>query len=52
MWVTEKLKNLGGGNYFKKLLDGICDIRSSEKAIYRQVLDLYVTSIDYNPISD
>lgn len=48
----ERLKNLGGGNYFKELLDRIRDIRSSEKAIYRQVLDLYATSIDYNPKSE
>ncbi len=48
----ERLKNLGGGNYFKELLDRIRDIRSSEKAMYRQVLDLYATSIDYNPKSE
>ncbi|MBU0672983.1 MAG: virulence RhuM family protein [Candidatus Margulisbacteria bacterium] len=45
----ERLKNLGGGNYWKELLDRIRDIRSSEKVLYRQVLDLYATSIDYNP---
>lgn len=44
-----RLKELGGGNYWKELLDRIRDIRSSEKVIYRQVLDLYATSIDYNP---
>jgi hypothetical protein len=44
-----RLKNLGGGNYWKELLDRIRDIRSSEKVIYRQVLDLYATSIDYDP---
>ncbi len=44
----ERLKNLGGGNYWKELLDRIRDIRSSEKVIYRQVLDLYATSVDYN----
>lgn len=44
----ERLKNLGGGNYFKELLDRIRDIRSSEKAIYRQVLDLFATSVDYD----
>ena len=44
----EQLKNLGGGNYFKELLDRIRDIRSSEKVFYRQVLDLFATSIDYN----
>ena len=47
----ERLKNLGGGNYWKKLLDRIRDIRSSEKVMYRQVLDLYATSVDYNPKS-
>jgi len=45
----ERLKNLGGGNYWKELLDRIRDIRSSEKVLYRQVLDLYATSIDYDP---
>lgn len=48
----EKLKSLGGGNYFKELLDRIRDIRSSEKVFYRQVLDLFATSIDYNSKSD
>lgn len=47
----ERLKNLGGGNYWKELLDRIRDIRSSEKVVYRQVLDLYATSVDYNPKS-
>lgn len=47
-----RLKELGGGNYWKELLDRIRDIRSSEKVMYRQVLDLYVTSVDYNPKSD
>lgn len=42
----ERLKNLGGGNYWKELLDRIRDIRSSEKVMYRQVLDLYATSVD------
>lgn len=46
---SHRLKNLGGGNYWKKLLDTIRDIRSSEKVMYRQVLDLYATAIDYNP---
>ena len=45
----ERLKNLGGGIYFSELLKRIKDIRSSEKVLYRQVLDLYATSIDYNP---
>lgn len=44
----DRLKNLGGSNYFKELLDRIRDIRSSEKFFYRQVLDLFATSIDYN----
>lgn len=48
---NERLKNAGGGNYWKELLDRIRDIRSSEKALYRQVLDLYATSSDYNPHS-
>lgn len=48
----ERLKNLGGGNYWKELLDRIRDIRSSEKVLYRQVLDLYATSVDYNPKSE
>ena len=46
---SERLKNLGGGNYWKELLDTIRDIRSSEKVMYRQVLDLYATAVDYNP---
>ena len=45
----ERLKNLGGGKYFYELLNRIKDIRSSEKVLYRQVLDLYATAIDYNP---
>jgi len=48
----ERLKQLGGGNYWKELLDRIRDIRSSEKVMYRQVLDLYATSVDYDPKSD
>ncbi len=67
IWATERLKEymikgftmddarlkaLGGGGYWKELLDRIRDIRSSEKVMYRQVLDLYATSIDYDPKSD
>ncbi len=48
----ERLKNLGGGSYWKELLERIRDIRSSEKVLYRQVLDLYATSVDYNPKSE
>ena len=47
----ERLKNLGGGNYWKELLERIRDIRSSEKVMYRQVLDLYATAVDYDPKS-
>lgn len=46
------LKGNGGGAYWKELLDRIRDIRSSEKVLYRQVLDLYATSVDYDPHSD
>ena len=45
----ERLKNLGGGGYFKELLERIRDIRASEKVFYRQGLEIYATSIDYNP---
>lgn len=45
----ERLKGNGGGNYWKELLSRIKDIRSSEKVLYRQVLDLYATAVDYNP---
>jgi hypothetical protein len=48
----ERLKNLGGGGYWKELLQRIRDIRSSEKVFYRQVLDIYSTSIDYDPKAD
>lgn len=48
----ERLKNLGGGTYWKELLDRIRDIRSSEKVFYRQVLDLFATSIDYDKKSE
>jgi Virulence protein len=44
----ERLKNFGGGGYFKELLERIRDIRSSEKVFYRQVLDLFQTSSDYS----
>ena len=47
----ERLKQAGGGDYWKELLARIRDIRSSEKVMYRQVLDLYATSADYNPKS-
>jgi hypothetical protein len=46
-----RLKGQGGGNYWKELLERIRDIRSSEKVLYRQVLDLYATSVDYDPRS-
>ena len=45
----ERLKNLGGGGYWKELLQRIRDIRASEKVFYRQVLDIYSTSMDYDP---
>ncbi len=48
----ERLKNLGGGVYWKELLERIRDIRSSEKVFYRQILDLFSTSIDYNRNSE
>ena len=48
----ERLKNLGGGSYWKELLDRIRDIRSSEKVMYRQVLELYATATDYDPKSE
>ncbi|USR79997.1 virulence RhuM family protein [Arcanobacterium pinnipediorum] len=47
----QRLKNLGGGSYWRELLERIRDIRSSEKVMYRQVLDLYATSVDYDPRS-
>ena len=48
----ERLKNLGGGGYWKELLQRIRDIRASEKVFYRQVIDIYATSIDYDPKAD
>ena len=48
----DRLKELGGGNYWKELLDRIRDIRSSEKVMYRQVLDLYTNAVDYDPKSE
>ncbi|MDR1896520.1 MAG: virulence RhuM family protein [Prevotellaceae bacterium] len=48
----ERLKNLGGGGYWKELLQRIRDIRASEKVFYRQALDIYATSIDYDPQAD
>lgn len=48
----DRLKNLGGGGYWHELLERIRDIRASEKVFYRQVLDIYATSIDYDPNAD
>lgn len=48
----ERLKNVGGGGYWKELLQRIRDIRASEKVFYRQVLDIYATSIDYDAKAD
>ncbi|MEG2415448.1 MAG: RhuM family protein, partial [Kiritimatiellia bacterium] len=45
----DRLKELGGGGYFRELLERIRDIRASEKVFYRQVLEIYATSVDYNP---
>ncbi len=45
----KRLKELGGGGYFKELLERIRDIRASEKVFYRQILEIYATSIDYDP---
>ena len=47
-----RLKELGGGDYWHELMTRIRDIRASEKVFYRQVLDIYATSIDYNPRSN
>ena len=48
----DRLKRLGGGNYFDELLARIMDIRSSEKVFWRKVLEIYATSIDYNPSAE
>ena len=48
----ERLKSLGGGGYFKELLERIRDIRASEKVFYRQILEIYATSVDYDPNAD
>ena len=48
----QRLKEIGGGGYWYELLNRIRDIRSSEKVLYRQVLDLYATSVDYDPKAD
>ena len=48
----ERLKSLGGGGYFKELLERIRDIRASEKVFYRQILEIYATSVDYDPKAD
>ena len=48
----DRLKELGGGGYFKELLERIRDIRASEKVFYRQILEIYATSIDYDPTAD
>lgn len=48
----ERLKGNGGGTYWRELMDRIRDIRSSEKVVYRQVLDLYATAVDYDPRSE
>lgn len=48
----DRLKELGGGGYFKELLEHIRDIRASEKVFYRQVLEIYATSVAYNPKAD
>ena len=45
----DRLKNLGGGGYFKELLERIRDIRASDKVFYRQALEIYATNIDYDP---
>jgi len=52
LWTTARLKELGGGGYWKELLERIRDIRVSEKVFYRQVLDIYATNVDYDPDAD
>lgn len=52
LWNDERLKEIGGGNYFDELLARIRDIRSSEKVFWRKVLDIYATSIDYDSKTD
>ncbi|WP_270459849.1 virulence RhuM family protein [Faecalitalea cylindroides] len=49
---NDRLKELGGGGYFKELLERIRDIRASEKVFYRQILEIYATSIDYDPTAE
>ena len=48
----QRLKKLGGGGYFKELLERIRNIRASEKVFYRQILEIYATSIDYDPTAE
>ena len=48
----KRLKELGGGGYFKELLERIRDIRASKKVLYRQILEIYATSIDYDPTAE
>ena len=50
-WAGERLKEMGGGGYWKELLNRIRDIRASKKVFCRQVLDIYATSVDYAPKS-
>jgi hypothetical protein len=50
--ADERLKQAGGGNYFDELLDRIRDIRSSERVFWRKVLDIYATSVDYDPSAE
>lgn len=48
----QRLKELGSGRYFKELLERIRDIRASEEVFYRQILEIYATSIDYNSTAE